>query len=99
MKHSRTRPIVLFSVIIVCLVALTSLTGLFMPSIYLHETANWQAQAIGQDYINLFIAAILLITSLPPLQETAMGPFAWAGVVAYLIYTYLIYCFAVHFNV
>jgi hypothetical protein len=50
--------------------------------------------------VNLFlIAPVLLVAALYSFQGVKIAFLMWGGTVAYLVYTFLIYCFAVHFNV
>jgi hypothetical protein len=88
------------SLILAALVLIASGTGLIMQEqVYANETPNWVAQSIGQDMIDLFIVLpALIITSLLVYRQSKKALLIWAGVVAYLIYTFVIYCFAVHFN-
>ena len=81
------------------LVIMASITGLTTPDFYAAETPNWQAQSTGQDMVDLFIISpALLITCVLAYQKRKGGILAWAGVVIYLLYTFIIFCFAVHFN-
>lgn len=81
------------------LVAAASLIGLLDTGMYAQETPNWTAQAIGQDMVNLFlIAPFLLVTAVLVHRKNKGALLLWSGAVFYLVYTYVIYCFAVHFN-
>lgn len=84
------------SMIAATLALLTSLLGLFDPSIYAQETENWARQARGQDIGNL-LAALVLFIALRQKGERAF--FIWQGTLFYLVYAFLIYAFALHFNV
>jgi hypothetical protein len=56
-------------------------------------------QAIGQDIFDLFlIVPLFLITSVFAIRRNKTALLLWAGVNVFIIYTYVIYCFAVHFN-
>ena len=81
------------------LMAWTSFEGLLMPSSYGHETENWRAQSMGQDFINLgFIIPFYLYTASFMHGRKWYFPLLWSGATLYFIYTYLIYCFDIHFN-
>jgi len=81
------------------LVILVSSAGLFIPGFYAAETLNWQAQAVGQDMINLFfIVPCLLITSIAAFRNKKYAVPIWGGIMLYLTYTFVIYCFTIHFN-
>jgi hypothetical protein len=80
------------------LLAMLSFGGL-LSSAYAHETPAWTAQAVGQDWFDLLVAA-------PWLAICALlarrGSYPWgvmlAGAYAYTVYEMFIYAFAIHFN-
>jgi hypothetical protein len=98
--NKKDRIIVLLLSCIVCvLICIGSYNGLTTADFYNQETANWKAQSIGQDMINLFlICPFLLITAVMVFLKKEYAMSLWAGALSYLIYTYLIYCFDIHFN-
>ncbi len=76
-------------------ISIAGLTG----SLYEHETPAWRIQCAGQDLVDLvFVLPGLVISSLLLLRNTLTGRLVWPGVMLYLIYTFMIYCFDVHFN-
>jgi len=84
---------------LVILVIIVSYAGLFNPDTYKKESPNWQAQALGQDIIDLFIISpFLLITGVLAYRKNRIALLLWSGVVVYLIYTFVLFCFAVHYN-
>lgn len=94
------RIIILFlSLIISALIVVVSLTGILNPDLYSKESLNWKTQSIAQDKVDLFlIVPTLLITSTFIFLRNKKALLLWSGVLLYLIYTFIIYCFAVHFN-
>jgi len=81
------------------LTIIVSYVGLFAPGFYSAETLNWQAQALGQDMIDLFIVTpSLFITSVSAYKNNRTATLIWGGVMLYLTYTFVLYCFNVHFN-
>lgn len=95
--HNRT--ILFLTLPLVILIIIVSFIGLSTPNFYATETANWQAQCIGQDMIDLFlIVPCLLISSILAFRKNRNAKMIWGGVVLYLTYTFVIYCFDVHFN-
>jgi hypothetical protein len=80
------------------LLALTSLGGL-LSSAYARETPAWTAQAVGQDWFDLVIAAPSLVICAVGARR---GGYRWrvllGGAYAYTAYELFIYAFAVHFN-
>jgi hypothetical protein len=51
------------SVLVSVLVTITSEAGIFFTKTYSRETKAWAVQAIGQDYANRVIVALLLVTT------------------------------------
>jgi len=87
------------SLALAALVIINSLTALLTPGFYSLETENWQAQTIGQDIVDLFfIAPCLIISSIVAHKNSRRASMFRAGVLLYLTYTYVLYCFDVHFN-
>lgn len=98
-SDNQNKIILLLSLPIAILATIVSYAGLFIPDTYTKETANWTAQAVAQDIIDLFlIIPFLLITSWLAFKKSRIALLLWSGVLIYLIYTFVIYCFAVHFN-
>ncbi|MCK4559888.1 MAG: hypothetical protein KAV45_08905 [Calditrichia bacterium] len=98
-SDNQNKIILLLSLPIAILATIVSYAGLFIPDTYAKETANWAAQAVAQDIIDLFlIIPFLLITSWLAFKKSRIALLLWSGVLIYLIYTFVIYCFAVHFN-
>jgi len=91
--------ILLLSFPLAALVAIVSGAGLLTPGFYSAETPNWQAQSIGQDMVDLFlITPCLLIASVLSFRNSRAATMIWGGVALYLTYTFVLYCFDVHFN-
>src|SRR5215203_7016341 len=81
------------------LLVITSCVGIFTWGFYASETLNWQAQSIGQDWVDLFLVVpCLVLTSFFAARSKRTAFMLWGGVVIYLTYTFVIYCFNVHFN-
>jgi len=94
----KTRIFQLLSLIIAILICLTSWQGLTSTETYVKETPNWAIQAMGQDLINICILPFYLLSALFIARENTYSPLIWVGISFYFIYTFLIYCFDVHFN-
>ena len=81
------------------LIIFASTIGLSVIDFYSRESFNWQAQSIGQDLVDLFLLVpCLLITGFLSWRNYHVAKIIWGGVLLYLIYTFIIYCFDVHFN-
>lgn len=95
----RNKTIVFLSFPLLLLLIIVSCVGLFTPAFYSLETLNWQAQSMGQDFVDLFfIAPFLAISSVFAYRNNRVATMIWGGVVIYLNYTFVLYCFDVHFN-
>lgn len=98
-ESEKTAPYLWFSIPLALLVCYASITGMTTPGFYAAETPNWQAQSYGQDLVDLFlIVPGLLVTAFISWRKNKVAHCLWAGVVTYLLYTFLIFCTAVHFN-
>lgn len=87
------------SVTISLLVVVASLLGIINSQTYAQETSNWALQAIAQDYINLFLVApLLLVASFCLLKNSLRALLVWLGLLLYLIYSYVLYSFFIHFG-
>lgn len=81
------------------LTALVSWLGIYSPDTYKLETANWSAQALGQDYVNFFIAVPMLLISVYFVNKNSLKAYlVWLGTLFYLIYSYILYAFCIHFG-
>ncbi len=83
------------AILIICV----SLFGLFYPDTYFLETPQWHAQCIGQDILDLFlIVPVLIFSGLFCCKDNKVFYPIFGGTVLYIAYTFVIYCFAVHYN-
>lgn len=94
-------PISIFylTVILALLLAVVSFSGIFIAEIYRRETLSMAAQGVGQDIFDLFIIVPLLLVSLfyvtKGIREAVI---ILAGTVFYIMYSFFIYSFGIHFN-
>src|SRR6266699_4939745 len=96
MKISKTA--LWLSVLVAFLVLIASSAGLFLKSLYARETMSWTVQAYGQDIANIAAAAALFIAVYFVSKGLVKAFLVWMGVVIALIYPYINYAFAIHFN-
>jgi hypothetical protein len=88
------------SFVLAGLVAVASLAGILMPAVYAKETASWAAQGIGQDWIDLvLVAPLVALCGVGILRGSRRAFLVLAGALVYLMYSFVLYAFAVHFNV
>ncbi len=99
MHNNQVKTILALSLPLAGLIIVSSYIGLSAPGFYSQETLNWQIQSRGQDMIDLFLVSpLLIITTLLIAKKNKIVVSLWAGVNLYLVYTFTIYCFDVHFN-
>jgi hypothetical protein len=81
------------------LMAWVSFLGITSAATYAKETANWAAQAVGQDYANLFLVFPLLLGCVYFLRRGSLPAYLfWLGTLIYMTYSYVLYSFFVHFG-
>jgi hypothetical protein len=95
-----SKPFIGLSILAGILMAVASLLGISDPRTYGKETLNWAEQAVGQDWVNLCVVfPVLLVSSLLVLRRDSFRALlVWLGVLIYLIYSYVLYSFFVHFG-
>lgn len=87
------------SIPIAIAVAIASAAGAFVPATYEKETPSWSAQGVGQDFVNLFvIVPALLVSAYRANGGSARALFVWQGLILYLVYSYVLYAFFIHFG-
>ncbi len=73
--------------------------GITNPATYAQETASWSAQATGQDWVNLLLLAPLLFAaSWAAATGSRRATLLQGGLLAYVVYSSVIYAVGVHFN-
>jgi hypothetical protein len=99
MKTKELNILTLLSVMLAVILAVVSFFGIFVPGTYARETASMAAQGIGQDIFNLFFIVPLFLVSVLVLRRKSVPAFyVFGGIVFYILYSFVIYCFGVHFN-
>jgi hypothetical protein len=86
------------SVHVSVLVTIACLSGIFLRETYSRETEAWAAQAVGQDYVNLLVALLLLVCTYYLSKNSLRAYLLWLGAYIYLVYAFVIYAFFIHFN-
>lgn len=100
MNISRQKtPLLWLSLPLTGILIFNSVVALTTPGFYSLETTNWQVQSIGQDYVDLFLVVpVLILTTWFVYKDRGGALLVWAGVNLYIVYTFIIYCFDIHFN-
>jgi hypothetical protein len=89
----------LLALAIAFLLAVASGAGIWVESVYAKETASWAAQGVGQDFVTLFLVApALLICTHFAYRGSIKAFLVWLGLLLYVVYSYVLYAFFVHFN-
>lgn len=83
---------------IVVPVLIASIAGLALTSTYARETTPYAIQVMGQDIANLVSVAVLLIAVYFSSKGSVKALLVWIGAVLTLLYAYVIYAIAAHFN-
>lgn len=79
--------------------AIVSVAGGFLPDTYERDSASMAAQGVGQDLVDLFLGVPLLIASfLSAARGNRKGRLLYAGILFYIMYSFIIYSFGVYFN-
>lgn len=87
------------SLLLAVLIAIASIYGLYNSNAYLLETVNWATQSKAQDLINLFIAVpVLLISAILAYRKSLAAYLIWLGNLVFIVYSFILYAFFVHFN-
>jgi hypothetical protein len=98
-RTSKLQAVAVLSYLAAGAVALASLGGIFLQRTYVHETPSWAAQGLGQDVVNLVFVVPLLLASIFLLRKgKKVYLFMLGGLLVYVAYSYVLYCFCVHFN-
>jgi hypothetical protein len=93
-----SKSVLIWSLVISLLVATASIAGLVDARVYAEETKNWAAQARGQDIGNLLAVVTLLLSGFGFHGGSHRAALVWLGTLFYLVYAYVVYSMAVHFN-
>ncbi len=92
------RAVLVWTGALALLVAVSSVAGLVDPSVYEQETEYWALQARGQDLGNLAAVVVLVASALRYAAGSARAGLVWLGTLLYLVYAFVVYAMAVHFN-
>lgn len=99
MKENQLSIITYLTYLLALLVGLASYFGSFYAFTYERETPSIEAQGVGQDLVNLFLVVpVLVISMIYMKRKHKTATFIFGGTVFYLLYSYIIYSFGIHFN-
>lgn len=97
LPHLKTlRILTLFLVVSLTVV---SVVGGFFSGTYERDSASMAAQGMGQDLVDLFLGVPMLIgTFIFAAKGNRKARLLYAGILFYIMYSFIMYCFGVHFN-
>jgi hypothetical protein len=99
MSKKQFKLIFVLSLFLTAVLTVVSYYGAFNPGTYERETPSMAAQGMGQDIVDLFlIVPLLVVSSILILKNNKFWFFIFGGTVLYILYSFVIYSFGVHFN-
>jgi hypothetical protein len=99
MEKQALRLLICLTFLLAASLLVVSYVGAFVPGTYRSDAPSIAYQGMGQDMVDLFIAVPMLILSLIlMLGNKVIAYFFFGGTVFYILYSFVIYCFGVHFN-
>ncbi len=99
MNFQNSKTIAYLSILLTIFLAVASFFGVFVPETYSRDNLSIAVQGIGQDIFDLFIVVpFLIILLILVLRNNKKAAFIFGGTVFYILYSYFIYSFGVHFN-
>jgi hypothetical protein len=91
--------IIVLSLVLAAALTTVSYYGAFIAATYDRDAPSMAAQGMGQDLVDLFfVVPVLLISLLLFIKENRIACFIFSGTVFYILYSFFIYSFGVHFN-
>jgi hypothetical protein len=79
--------------------AIVSVFGGFVAGTYARDAASMAAQGMGQDLVDLFLVVpLLLLSFIFFTRGSRVAALIYGGTLFYILYSFIIYCFGVHFN-
>lgn len=99
MAFQNLRTLRILTILLAVSLAAVSVAGVFLPFTYERDAVSMAAQGVGQDMVNLFLVVPLLLISFYLLAgRSKAAALVYGGILFYILYSFIIYCFGVHFN-
>jgi hypothetical protein len=93
------KAIVILSTVVAAALAVVSFFGAFDVVTYERDAPSMAAQVAGQDLVDLvFIVPLLVFSLIFMLRNSRIATFIFGGTVFYILYSFCMYAFGVHFN-
>jgi hypothetical protein len=89
----------ILTILLALSLSIVSIAGAFFPNTYERDSVSMAAQGAGQDLVDLFVGVpLLLVTFFLASRGNRKAALIYAGTLAYIMYSFIIYCFGVYFN-
>ena len=89
----------ILTILLAISLAVVSIAGAFFSGTYERDAASMAAQGAGQDLVDLFLVVpMLIITFFYASKGKRVASLLYGGILFYIMYSFIIYCFGVHFN-
>jgi len=99
MTNKQFRLLTALTLPMLALMGWVSSAGFFNEDTYMRELPSFAAQGAGQDFVNLFIGAPVMIISLWFMRRgSRIASWIFAGMAFYYMYSYIIYVFGLRYN-
>ena len=99
MQFTHLKTLRILTIFLALSLSIVSIAGAFFPSTYERDSVSMAAQGIGQDLVDLFVGVpLLLVTFFFAAKGNRKAALLYAGTLGYIMYSFIIYCFGVHFN-
>jgi len=99
MAENQLRIITVLTLLMLVFLSIASFFGAFVDITYAREVESMAAQGMGQDLVDLFIVVPATAIFLVLLRKNKRSAtLIFGGLVFYVLYSFIIYSFGVHFN-
>ena len=99
MEFRNLRTLRILTILLAISLSVVSVVGAFLPGTYERDAASMAAQGAGQDLVDLFLVVPMLLISFYLLtRNSKAAALVYGGTLFYIMYSFVIYAFGVHFN-
>ena len=99
MEFTHFRTLRILTLLLALSLGIVSVAGGFFPDTYDRDHVSLAAQGAGQDLVDLFVVVpLLLVTFFLATRGNRKAALLYAGTLAYIMYSFVIYCFGIYFN-
>lgn len=99
MRSKQLQNLMILTLLLAASLTTVSIFGGFVPATYERDAASMAAQGTGQDLVDLFLVVpLLLVSFFFFIKGSRTAALIYGGTLLYILYSFIIYCFGVHFN-